>query len=69
MRRGGEQKLNFGAIFRAKTGTTGGGRVSRNPQLDTISFMDVPSSGTGIFMSERVRRVKPSRPKESCKDT
>ena len=34
--------MNFGAIFRAKIGATGGGRGSRNPKLEKTSFMDVP---------------------------
>ena len=39
---GGYQTWNFEAIFRAKTGTTGGGRGSRNLKLGETSFMDAP---------------------------
>ena len=37
---GGYQKWSFEAIFRAKTGATGGGRGSWKPKLWEMSFMD-----------------------------
>ena len=51
------EKLNFGAIFRAKNGAKGEGRGSRNPKLDETSFMDVPLHESSASMTIKKNKI------------
>ena len=43
------QKCHFEAIFRAKIEATGGGRGSRNPELEETSFITVTGGPSESF--------------------